>query len=80
MTLKDFMKHAADAAYMGDASLLEAYAREVFDELERTRAALDRVTRERDFARERKFMPRPASPTHAAESARALAKREEKGT
>jgi hypothetical protein len=80
MTLEEFMKHAADAAYMGDAGLLRAHAREVFDELDRTRAALDRVTRERDFARETKFAPRSANRTHAAESARALAKREEKGT
>jgi len=79
MTLEEFMKHAADAAYMGDADLLEGYAREVFDELERTRAALERVTRERDFAREKKFAAGTASRTHAAESARALAKREEKG-
>lgn len=43
MTLEEFMKHAADAAYMGDADLLEGYAREVFDERDAAREELARV-------------------------------------
>lgn len=37
MTRDEFMKHAADAAYLGDTSALRGYVGEVFDELERLR-------------------------------------------
>ena len=43
MTLEEFMKHAADAAYMGDADLLGGYAREVFGERDDARQELARV-------------------------------------
>lgn len=49
MTLKEFMKHAADAVYMGDADLLEGYAREVFGERD---AAHQEVKRLRDRVNE----------------------------
>lgn len=89
MTFEEFMQHAADAAYMGDANLLRSHAREVFDELKWTQQELERITRERDLARSyaglgvrRDVSEHPdfrPSPTHAAESAQALANREEKG-
>ena len=43
MTLEEFMKHAADAAYMGDADLLAGYAREVFGELDGARQENQRL-------------------------------------
>ena len=49
MTLEEFMKHAADAAYMGDADLLEGHAREVFGERD---AAHQEVKRLRDRVNE----------------------------
>lgn len=33
MTREEFMKHAADAAYLGDTSALRVYVGEVFDEV-----------------------------------------------
>lgn len=41
MTREEFMKHAADAAYMGDESLLEGYVKEVFAELESLREEVE---------------------------------------
>ena len=50
MTLEEFMEHAADAAYLGDAGQLEGYAREVFDERDK---ALREVARLRVLLAER---------------------------
>jgi hypothetical protein len=44
MTFEEFMRHASDAAYMGNEDLLRGYAREVF-------VALDKLRAERDEAR-----------------------------
>lgn len=41
MTREEFMKHAADAAYLGDTSALRGYVGEVFDELERLREEIE---------------------------------------
>jgi len=43
MTFEDFMRHAADAAYLGDESGLAAYARKVFAERDAARAEVDRL-------------------------------------
>lgn len=41
MTFDQFMHHAADAAYMGDESLLRGYAKQLFDEVDRLRNEVD---------------------------------------
>jgi hypothetical protein len=43
MTFEEFMRHAADAAYLGDESPLEGYAREVFAERDAARAEVERL-------------------------------------
>jgi len=43
MTFEEFMHRAADAAYLGDASALESYAREVFAERDEARALAAKV-------------------------------------
>ena len=50
MNFDEFMKQADDAVYMGDVTLIEWDARRLFDEirqlreeLDRTKAALDRI-------------------------------------
>lgn len=58
MTLEEFMKHAADAAYMGDADLLEGYAREVFGERDDAREEVKRLRdRVSELERAMSFMP-----------------------
>lgn len=43
MTLEEFMKHAADAAYLGDADLLGGHARELFGERDDAREEIKRL-------------------------------------
>jgi hypothetical protein len=54
VSFEEFMKQADDAVYMGDVTLIEWDARRLFDqirqlreELDRTKAALDRITGQR---------------------------------
>lgn len=43
MTRDEFMGHAADAAYLGDASLLEGYVTSIFGEIDLLRAEQARL-------------------------------------
>ena len=40
MTREEFMKHAADAAYLGDTSALRVYAQQIFAERDEARSML----------------------------------------
>lgn len=41
MTFEEFMKHVADAAYVGDADALRGYAKRVFDERDEAQAEIE---------------------------------------
>ncbi len=59
MTFEEFMRHASDAAYMGNEDLRRGYAREVFDALDKLRAEREKLINERRQLRARLVECRP---------------------